>query len=77
MIVPTTFKPDTEGHFLLRLFSEDEANLKLVSVILTAHVITRDLTRDLICNMDDAQRHVFLSYTPPKFAILSIDITCR
>lgn len=30
VIVPTTFKPDTEGHFLLRLFSEDEANLKLL-----------------------------------------------
>jgi len=29
-IIPTAFKPETEGDFLLRLFSEDKANLQLL-----------------------------------------------
>lgn len=30
VIIPTSFKPETEGEFLLRLFSEDKANLKIL-----------------------------------------------
>ena len=28
VVIPTTFKPETEGDFLLRIFSEDKANVK-------------------------------------------------
>eukprot|EP00116_Pleurobrachia_bachei_P002496 sb/3462758/ len=30
VVIPTTFKPETEGDFLLRIFSEDKANVKLL-----------------------------------------------